>query len=334
MIAQTEIMRAKLEKRTLPRDEVFYKEIEERTDAYFKLRAFTSFVAPFAVQYKSPFQFYVDRLQTLRAQEKPGDDMSADEKFLATYGEDFYVFTMSMSKNITGLPASREAWDKSQKVKDLIAKDPEMASIYVGQINNPEFDQYVYDAQRKQELQAGSGKTARESRSPREILDEAEVKQGFREFGQYMDVIDGLMPYKDVPYDFLDFVRKKMSQKIAMKYPKWAEEYYKTDPNKVPVTIEKLQTYLVENPRELLRPDMQTLAKYLTVREQFQLHLDQLKKQGQPHTLLAEANRDLAMLWKSTQEQFAESNTVFGRIFWRYLSNDRLQRKVGEGEKE
>ncbi|MEU8317101.1 hypothetical protein AB0C33_01920 [Nonomuraea sp. NPDC048881] len=331
-IAQSEIMRAKLGKRTMPSEEAFFKEIEDRTDAYFKLRAFTSFIAPFSVQYKSPYQFYIDRLQGLRAQEKPGDEMSADERFLASYGNDFYIFTMSMSKNATGLPASREAWDKSQKVKELIAKDPDLASIYVGQINNPEFDQYVYDAQKRQKLGPGSKETARQERSPKEALDEAEVKQGFREFGQYMDVLDGMLPYKDIPLDFIDFARKKLAMRVAERYPKWAEEYYKTDPNKVPATIEKLQTYLVQNPRELLKPEMQTLAMYLRDRETMLGVLDELKKQGLPHTLQAEANRDLAVAWKSTQEQYAERNTVFSRIFWRYLSNDRLQRRVGEEE--
>jgi hypothetical protein len=329
MIAQTRIVKAKLNKITLPPDEVFYQQIEEATDQYFKLRAFTSFFAPFSVQFKSPYQFYIDRLQTLRAQQKPGDDLTADEKFLSTYGDDFYMFTMSMSKNVTSLPATREAWDKSQKVQKLIAKDPDLASIYVGQINDQKFDQYVYDAQRRQELQPGSGQTARQQRSPREALDEAEIKQGWREFGRGMDLVDSLVKDPSVPLEFLDFARQYFAKDVAANRPKWADEYYKTDPNKVPATVEKLTQYLVDNPTELLRPEMKVLATYLDSREKLQKALDSLEEAGLPHTLTAEANRSLAIAWKSTQEQFAESNTIFGRLFWRYLSNDRLQKKAG-----
>lgn len=334
-IMQTRVMQAKLDNSiTLPPDDVFYREIERETEEYFKLRSFTSFFAPFAVQFKSPYQFYIDKLQALRAQEKPGDLNSADEKFLAEYGDDFFMFTMSMTKNNLGLPASPEAWDKSQKVKDLIAKDPDLAAIYVGQINDPTFDQYVYDAQRRMEIEPGTNRTAREARTPKQILEEAEIAQGRRVFGRYMDAIDALIPEKDVPLEFINFYRQHIAKKIATQYPKWAEDYYMTEPNKVPDNIDKLIGYIRDNPDQIARSEIQTLAKYLTVREQFQSVLDEQEKQDLPHTLGAEANRDLLIAWKSAQEMMVESNTLFGRIFWRYLSNDRLQKRVGPEPKE
>lgn len=324
-IAQTQIMNAKLGKRSMPKDAEFYKEIEKRTDDYFKLRAFTSFIAPFSVSYKSPYQFYIDELQKFRGQSKPEDDFTADEKFLETHGDDFYIFTMSMSKNVTGLPASREAWDKSQKVQDLIAENPELAMVHVGQIANQEFDQYVYDAQRRQEIKDGSGRTSRMGQSPKAALESVEISQGWREFTQVMDLIDSVQYDPSLPEGFLDFFRKEEAKKIAIARPEWAKEYYQTDREKVPRNVKMLTDYMMKNPREVLRPEIQQLAKYMTVREQFQEKLLLLKAQGKPSTLDAKANRLLAEEWKTTQEKFAEENTVFGRIFWRFLSNDRLQ---------
>lgn len=332
MIAQNKIMDAKLNNRTLPPDDLFYKEIERDTDSYFKLRAFTSFFAPFSVQFKSPFQFYIDQLQNFRAAEKPGDEMTADEKFLSTYGEDFFLFTMSMSKNVIGLPATKEAWDKSQKVRDLIARNPDMAAVHVGAINDLKFDQYVYDAQKRMELQPGSGRTARESRSPLEALKEVRIKKGRRDFGRYMDVLDAMMVEPDIPKAFIDFARAEAAKLIAEQNPDWAEDYFKTDPNRVPRNVKMLTDYIVENPDQIVRPEIQTLAEYLTERERFSAFLDQLKQMGLPHTLQAEANRPIALMWKAKQEELVERNTQFSRLFWRYLSNDSLQKMIGGEE--
>lgn len=329
-IAQNKIMDARLHGRTLPPDDVFYAEIERDADAFYKLRAFTSFFAPFSVQFKSPYQFYIDQLQNLRQAEKPGDEMTADEKFLATYGDDFFIFTANVTKNNLGLPASREAWEKSQKVRDLIAKNPDMAAVYVGAVNDVKFDQYVYEAQKRQELQPGSDRRAREVRSPREILKENRIAEGRRLFGRYMDALDAMMVEPDVPMAFINFARSEIAKQIADQNPEWAEDYFQTDPNRVPMNVEMLTQYIAEHQEQLVtRDDIRVLAEYLTEREKFMAVLDQLEAAGLPHTLTADANRELALLWKETQERLIEKNTMFSRIFWRYLSNDMLQKKVG-----
>lgn len=320
MISQSMEMEARLHQRSRPSDAVFYAEAKKRTDDFFKLRSFVNFFSPVSMQFTSPYQFYIDQYRALRQ----ADPDTADDTFLSTYGNDFYQFTVSLSKNNLGLPASKEVWDKSQKLKDLIAEDPELAAIRMGKVADTEFDQYVYAAQFKQTLQSGSSKTVRERRDPLEALKENERNLGWQQYTQFMDLIDGKQFDPGMDPEFIDFLRSYIGKSLSMGNPEFAKDYLATDREKIPNRITKFQK-LVTEPGELQKPEIRQLAKYLVIRDQFLDELTRRKAAGGAGTLTATANRDLAARWKLTQTNLAEENTVFGKIFWRYLSNDRLQ---------
>ena len=346
-IALTEDMKAKQGLRERPKNDAeFYKEIEDRTDKFFMLRAFANYVSPFAVQFKSPYQPYIDGYHALRNQ----DPTTADEKFLEIYGDDFFMFTTALSKNAVGLPASAEAWDKSQALKDQIAKNPEMAAVLVGQVGNPEFDQYVYDAQFKQEIRPGSGKTYREHRSPAEAIEDTRRRQGWIYYTQISDAIDGMALRPGMDPKFIEYARSNLPKVLAnMGFTEWAKDYHETYREKIPDTINQLETLLNDNPQLANRDDLATLGNYLAARRQFQEKLIERKKNGGSLLLDTEGlkdgvpggnpikdNRDLASAWTQMQIMLAQSNTQFGRVYWRFLQNDRLQfsnyRKTEEGE--
>jgi hypothetical protein len=352
-ILQTQTMKLKMNKRKPAASEAaFMKEIEDRTDQFFKLRAFTSFFSPVAVQYNSPFKFYIDQYRALKAQESQEDvqkealaraaspghwvPTSADEKFLDTYGEDFYGFATAVSRNNLGLPASAEAWNKSQTAevqKYIQAGEPEKAALLVGHIGDTQFDQYVYDAQFHQHIGGPmSDQTAREHQSPDEAIKQNDIRLGWTKYTQMMDLIDAYQDQYDP--EVVDKARTIAARSLATKYDDqgrptltdWGQDFYESDPEKIPSTIRSFTNFLNDNEKLVMnRPDLRVLAQYLTYRQSMLSELEDRKAKGGDGTLIAKSNQDLAQDWKNTQVGLAESNTQFGRIFWRYLSNDRLQ---------
>ncbi|MEU1880324.1 hypothetical protein ABZ470_23710 [Streptosporangium sp. NPDC020072] len=320
MIAQNMEMESRLHGRTRPSDADFYREAQARTDAFFKLRSWVNFFSPVGMQFVSPYQFYIDQYRELRQR----DPETADDEFLSRYGNDFYLFTTSLSKNNLGLPASREVWDKSQKMRDLIADDPELAAIRLGRVADASFDQYVYASQFQQRVQEGSSKTVRERRDPMEALKENQRNLGWQQYTQYMDAVDGIQFDPGQDPEFIDFLRSFIGKTLAAGNPEFAKDYFATDMERIPNRIAKFQK-LVTDKRELQKPEIRQLAKYLYARDQFLAVLQQRKGAGGASTLTAKANQDLAAQWKLTQLKLAEEDTQFGRIFWRYLSNERLQ---------
>jgi len=329
-IAQTMIRKARLGKTNLPPKEEFFKQIKQRTDTFYKLRSYVNFIAPFTAQNVSPYQFYIDQYRQMKSKyagkvDNDGKPFDVDQMFLTNFGDDFYMFTMSLSKNNTGLPASKRAWELSEKNRDLIAKDPEMAAIYLSDVDSANFDQYVYAAQFKQKFSDASDMTARERRNPMDAIDENQRNLGWKKYVSMMDYIDGLEDEPDADLDYLKFFRSYVGKQIALENPQFAEDYLKTDPEKIPSRIEKMQQLVMDKSIQG-RPEIRTLTAYLIEREKFLSELDMRDAEGGSKTLQGKENRDLRNAWEAKQLELAKSNTLFGRIYWRYLRSDMLQR--------
>lgn len=339
-IAQTMIRKARLGKTNLPPKEEFFKQIKARTDTFYKLRSYVNFMAPFSAQNVSPYQFYIDQYRMLKSKyagkvDNDGKPFDVDGMFLTNYGDDFYMFTMSLSKNNTGLPASKRAWELSEKNRDLIAKDPEMAAIYLSDVDSANFDQYVYAAQFKQKFSDASDMTAREHRNPMDAIDENQRNLGWKKYVAIMDYVTGLEKEPDADLDYLKFFRSYVGKQIALENPQFAEDYLKSDPEKIPSRIQKMQQLVMDKSIQS-RPEIRTLTTYLIEREKFLSELDRRDAEGGAKTLAGKDNRDLREAWEAKQLELAESNTLFGRIYWRYLRTDMLQRSrlelPGRGE--
>lgn len=329
-IAQTEFTRADLQERNRPT----YDEIKERTDALFNVRTFVNFFAPFTAQQTSPFQYFIDEYRKMSEQMegKTGPDgrpMNADDEFYTKYGDDLYLMTMSLSKNNTGLPASKRAWLLSEENRKLIAEDPEMSRLWLSDLDNGTYDQYVYGAQFFQEFSDHDWMTARERRTPMQAIEDNEREEGWVEYTQIADYLTGEMEKPGADRKFLEFSISYWAKKIADQNEVFREDFYKTDPNKIPDRIVKMEK-MVQDPSISERDEIKALNRYLNVRRDFIGILDQLKSERRPYTLQANENAPIANAWDKFKLQMAESDTRFSRIYWRYLSYDRLQRSSTE----
>lgn len=329
MIAQTETMRwrqGERDKKPTP------GEIEDRYDAYMKLRTFTSAVSPVSVQYQSPYQFYID--ESHRFDEKYGLD--ADQKFYERYGEDFYLFRTSLSKNTTGIRDSLRADKAAGRVRDLIAEHPEYGWFFVGPDNVGDFNRNVYVSQQIRPTGPLSDTNYRESYSPAEALSRNNAELGWIQYQKLDAQIDteldrrGLTDLRQRGAEDLAAVKKGWFDWAQQQQwgKDWLRDYETRDDGRIRRFLEAAQA-AVNDDRLSGRPDVQALNEYLTNRAKLQEVLRARKAAGGAITLTAKANADLAAVWGSFVAYLKDRYVQFGDIWSRELENDDMTAKVG-----
>ncbi|WP_061290723.1 hypothetical protein [Herbidospora cretacea] len=324
-IMQTEEMRIREGRRTRPASEVeFRKEIDRRTQAAYNVRSFTRFFLPFSADLQSPYQFFIDRYQQMR--EHYGQE--ADERFYEKYGDDLYIFTNSLSKGNIGATATKTAWEATKKHGDLIAQNPEYGALIMGpDVMTGKFDQYVHSAQFGQKVGPGSLMTTRERRSPLDALRETNIRLGWTKLNAWMNELNAEAVEKGLDDKTVAKVRTALTERLSAENKDWGDEYTKSDRDAIPKRIEFFKS-LVQNAELLSQPnrtDLRTLNEYLKARAQFVAILQAKQKAQVPYTLDAQANAHIKNAWERVQRYFEISDTRFGDLFSRYLTNDKLQ---------
>lgn len=329
MIAQTETMRwrqGQRDKRPTP------AEIEDRFDAYMRLRTFTSAVSPVSVQYQSPYQFYID--ESHRYDEKYG--LNADQKFYEQYGEDFYIFRTSLSKNVTGIRDSTRADKSAGRVRDLIAKHPEYGWFFVGPDNVGDFNRNVYVSQQIRKTGPLSDQNYRESYSPAEALSRNNAELGWIQYQK----LDAQISTEMEKLGITDLRQKGGEQLAAVKRQwmdwarqqawgkDWLQDFEQRDDGRVRKFLEAASD-AVGDERLADRPDILAMREYLTNRAKLQQVLRERKAAGGAITLTAKANADLAGVWAQFVAYLKDRYVQFGDIYARELENDDMTAKVG-----
>jgi hypothetical protein len=329
MIAQTEAMRWRQGLRDKkPTD----AEIEDRFKSYSRLRWFTSLVSPVSVQYQSPYQFYID--ESHRYDEKYGLD--ADRKFYEKYGDDFYKFRASLSKNVTGIRPSLRADQAAGRVKDLIAKHPEYGWFFVGPDNVGDFNRNVYVAQQIRPTGPLSDTMYRESYSAKEALSRSNAELGWIQYQKLdaqistemerLGITDlrqkGGEPLLAVKRQWMDWARQQEWGRD------WLADFETRDDGRVRKFLEAAQLAVTDK-RLAGRPDIQAMNEYLTNRAKLQQVLAARKAAGGAITLTAKANADLAAVWSGFIAYLKDRYVQFGDVYSRELENDDMTAKVG-----
>jgi hypothetical protein len=141
-------------------------EINKKVRNILVLDAASRLTLPFATNTRSPYQLFIDEFHRLREQ----NPVTASEEFYKLYGDDYFVFTTSLSKNNTGIAATIEADERTKQLSDLIAKQPEFGWFLVGDANAGEFSPAVYKRQRELSVAPGSTTKFRESQDAYEAI--------------------------------------------------------------------------------------------------------------------------------------------------------------------
>ena len=177
------------------------KEINNKVVKILLLDAASRLTLPFATNTRSPYQLFIDEFHRLR-EENP---ITAAEKFYELYGDDYYIFTTSLSKNNTGIAATIEADERAKQCSDLIAKNPEFGWFVVGDANAGEFSPAVYKKQRELAVAPGSTTKFRESQDAYEAIKDTNVEKGWILYNKGMDKIEAARIARGLKH--LQFVR-------------------------------------------------------------------------------------------------------------------------------
>lgn len=281
----------------------------------------------------SPYQFFLDQYKTMQET----DPKNAKTNFFQKYGEDYFIFTASLSKSM-GIQATQTAENTANKYGDLIAQDPSMASLIVGDVyNQGKFSTSVY---RKQMDELLGGTRVREKISAEEAIRENQKDKGWQQYGNAMGSLDaelirsGFKSYNQMGAQaFLD-VKRHITEQIADGNDPWFEDFGTTSTSNVPLHIQTMQK-MVDDPELMadssmaggMRDDLTGISMYLQGRKQLQA---QLKARGARSLSFdldqnpTGQNADIGYQLKTLQLYLVNNSLGFGDVFHRYLENDNL----------
>ena len=301
------------------------KEIDGKVKWIIGLDVVSRITLPFATQTRSPYQFWIDEYQRMREE----DPLKAAENFYAKYGDEYYYFTTSLSKNYTGVSATVEADKRAKQLSDLIATNPEYGWFLVGDANAGEFSPTVYRNQRTQAVAPGSTTTFRGAQDPYEAIAETNAERGWILYNKAMDRIEaerisrGVKSLESRGAEDLKQLKSDFVAALSQENPDWASVRGKIDTRKVMnfLTFAKKAT---SDPRLSSRNDMKTMAEYLKGRD----YVTSLLAQRPSKNINNEANADLKEMWSAFTGALIDKDVTFNRVYTRILENDTLLERL------
>lgn len=303
-----------------------YSEAVGKARNMYMLRAVANFTLPGSPKFNSPYQPYIDAYRAL----KQKDPQHADQIFYERYGDTFFPLTQTVSQSVDGVPASMRGYQAAKKYGALIDQHPEIGGLIAGNDGAGSFSQAVYEYQLHHRLDAGSSDTERRILSPKERVQNADARLGWIKYTQAMDAIDaeladrGLTSIQQRGAEDLQGIKVNVIDKLSQQLPAWRDDFDSTDAGKMRRTIEGMRA-IVQDPRLLKRPEIQGVADYLSARDAIQRELLYRKANGDPGSLNARKNADLADLWAHAVGSIVQDNVSFAQTYHRYLSNDTLE---------
>lgn len=301
------------------------KEINDKVIRIIALDVVSRATLPFATQTRSPYQFWIDEYQRMREE----DPLNAAEKFYNTYGDEYYYFTTSLSKNYTGVAATVEADKRARQLSDLIATNPEYGWFLVGDANAGEFSPTVYRNQRTQAVAPGSTVTFRGAQDPYEAIAETNAERGWILYNKAMDRIEaerinrGLKSLESKGAEDLKQLKSDFVAALSQENPDWASVRGKIDTRKV-MNFLKFADKSVKDSRLSSRNDMKTMAEYLKGRD----YIISLLSQRKSKNIENEENADIKEMWSAFTGALIDKDVTFNRVFTRILENDTLLERL------
>jgi hypothetical protein len=299
------------------------KEINARVRGVLLTDVASRLVLPFATNTRSPYQLFIDEFHRLREE----DPLTAADKFYQYYGDDFYYFTTSLSKNNTGIGATIEADQRARQLSDLIAKDPNYGWFLVGDANAGEFSPSVYKRQRELAVAPGSTTKFRESQDAYEAIKDTKVEKGWIVYNKGMDKIEaariarGLKSLESAGAEDLKAAKQRFVAQLESANREWADARGKIDTNKV-ISFLRYAKDVVSDPRIKDRQDMKTMSTYLAGRQRIMQALATRTSQSIDNP----ENQDLKIAWDNFIGELIDKDVTFNRIYSRILEKDDLRK--------
>jgi hypothetical protein len=314
-------------------DEPTMKEIEEKTNKFFMLRALGSISLPVAI---SPeMDFYQATFRQFMTQYGPGE---AEAKFLEMY-PDYFEATVSLSKSPGGLEANLDTVRNLRKHQGLMgmaeaSENPELIGFLANDFDGQyTFSQAAYQWQYRKGAYPGSKNTYRQNRSPEELLRDANVKRGWTQFNSLMGQINtykiqnGIVSDTDPALDAINAAKKLWLRQQADENLDWYSDFISPDRGKYErraVVLEKALTDKAWMAQNGNRPVVKAMAVYLDARKQLGSLLEQREKAGGSRSLTAKSNADIVYVLDQVRTQLVAESPEFEEFLNRYFINDTV----------
>lgn len=306
---------------------------EKQAKQFMSLKALTSWLSPTQTQSTpltgTPYQFYVDQYKKMQQ----ADPKNADTNFLDKFGEDYFIFTSSLSKSM-GIAPTVSALTTAKEYKDLIAGDPSLAPFIIGDVyNQGAFSSSAYFDEQNMKI---GGEEVRGKQSVQDAVEDNQRRLGWAEYTKIMNTVDanliraGFHSYSQAGAEGFNQTKQNLVAGLKALYPAWEQDYDTTDSGALPRRIQSFEI-LVQDPRlanDPMRTDIKAMTQYLAYRQYFKSLLaargvSQLSTDpnGTPYG----NNADIGLAWRNVQTGLVAADTKFADAFNRYLSHDNLQ---------
>lgn len=314
-------------------DEPSLKEITDKTNKFFMLRALSSLSMPFAV---SPeMDFYQQVYRQFLTQYGPGE---AEAKFLEMY-PDYFEATVSLSKSPGSLEANKETVNNLKKFRGLMAEaeasdNPELIGFLANDFDGQyTFSQAAYQWQYRKGAYPGSKNTYRQNRSPEELLRDANIKRGWTQFNSLMGQINaykiqnGIVKEDDPRVELLNAAKQLWTRMQAEQNFDWYSEYISPDRGKYERRALVLKKALRD--KDWMRQNgertvVKGVATYLDMRDQMAAILKAREAAGGSRMLSAKSNEDLVFVFNQVKQQLIAESPEFEQFLNRYFINDTV----------
>jgi len=304
-------------------------EVQKMTDAYYNMRTVANLILPFAPTFQTPYKFYVD--QWRQYQEKFG--MDAQTKYWQDYGDDFFEFTQSLSKNTTGSFASvgsvTNAKAHASLISDLSLIDPKLIGIVTNAGQAYDFSQAAYMWQQSNTISPSSSEYYRTRKDPAEAALDNERSLGWIKYRNVMAGIDsemqrrGLTNLQSKAGADLASLKKQTVAQLGASNTAWYDDYLDTDGSKTNKVIRGLEA-IVNNEKFMSQygdnPTFKSIAVYLNVRQQIEKELASRPSKS----IDAKTNADIKFVFDSVANQLKQQDIGFGDLYDRWLSYDSV----------
>ena len=310
------------------------KEVKSLTDAYYNMRTVANLVLPFAPTFNSPYKYYIDQYRQF--QEKHKQD--APTKFWEAYGDDFFDFTMSLSKNNTGIGASVDDVTNAKKYSDLVSEVSNVDPKLIGLITSTgrgsyEFSQAAYMWQQENTVSPGSDVTFRGRQSPQESIKDTKINLGWIKYRSAVSKLDtmlsdaGFTSYQQSGAEAYKMVKNNYITQLGKENNDWYDDYNSTDRNKYQNVVKTFN--LVLNDKKFMADHgddstWKSIKLFLDGRDQ----IAQLLSGQEVKNIDSPSNLAIRLVYDNYITGLKKDDIGFADIYDRYFANDPVYDKV------
>lgn len=292
------------------------QESAAEAQVFYWWRIGISLSAPFAPQFQSENQVYVNEWRAILNEtfDSGGTYSDAVDRFIGSYGKEFFAFTQSLSAGSSGVSAKVGEYKEVTGNMDLYsglaaygddASYMTMASRGVADWSyDPDgFDPAVYAWQFNRSIEGASGKFFRSGSNQRtDMLQDVDKQAGWYYYNKTIEPYMTLYEAGEIDQDTYIAIKDIIVGDLGKKYPSWYDEYGNNSKSRNKTSARALED-IVTNEQYMTQHGGTTYAQAILQFRNFRNEVIQelLKRDaaGGSASIDAKSNADLALAYRA-----------------------------------